>query len=159
MLLACGAFALYVAFADHGGGRLPRDVAARRLAFAAGAVGIGLLIGAIQFLPVFEYKPWSPRAPGHDWATATSYSYPIEETLNWFWPQFSGILQQYWGRNGIHFHSDYFGAVVLVLAGAAFGAWRAQSFKRFWIGTAIVSLLWAYGGHTPLFHLIILIPG
>ena len=160
MLLAAGAFAVYVAFADHGEGRLSRPVAIRRLAFAAGAVGVGLLIGAIQFLPVFEYKPWSPRAPGHDWATATSYSYPIEETLNWFWPQFSGILQQYWGRNGIHFHSDYFGTVVLVLAGAAFGASRRRSFLWFWIGTGVVSLLWAYGGFTPFFHVIMaLVPG
>jgi hypothetical protein len=160
MLLTGGAFALYVAFVDHGSGPLPRDVAVKRLALAAGAVGIGMLIGAVQYLPVFEYKPWSPRAAGHDWATATSYSYPIEETINWYWPQFSGILQQYWGRNGIHFHSDYFGVVVLVLAGAAFGATRRRSFRWFWVGTGIVSLLWAYGGFTPFFHLVMaLVPG
>ena len=160
MLLTGGAFALYVAFADHGAGPLPRDVGVKRLALAAVSVGVGMLIGAIQFLPVFEYKPWSPRAAGHDWATATSYSYPIEETLNWFWPQFSGILQQYWGRNGIHFHSDYFGVVVLVLAGAAFGATRRRSFRWFWVGTGIVSLLWAYGGFTPFFHVVMaLVPG
>ena len=160
MLLTAGAFALFVAFADHGQGPLPRQLAIRRLALAAAAVGVGMLIGAVQFLPVFEYKPWSPRAPGHDWITATSYSYPIEETLNWFWPQFSGILQQYWGRNGIHFHSDYFGVVVLVLAGAAFGASRRGAFRWFWIGTGIVSLLWAYGGFTPFYHLVAaIVPG
>jgi hypothetical protein len=160
MLLTGGAFALYVAFADHGAGRLPRDVALKRLGLAAVAVGIGMLIGAIQFLPVFAYKPWSPRAPGHDWTTATSYSYPIEETLNWYWPQFSGILQNYWGRNGIHFHSDYFGVVVLVLAGAAFGVTRRKSFRWFWVGTAIVSLLWAYGGYTPFFNIVMaIVPG
>ncbi len=160
MLLTGGAFALFVAFTDHGQGPLPRQLAIRRLALAATAVGVGMLIGAVQFLPVFEYKPWSPRAPGHDWITATSYSYPIEETLNWFWPQFSGILQQYWGRNGIHFHSDYFGVVVLVLAGAAFGASRRGAFRWFWIGTGIVSLLWAYGGFTPFYHLVAaIVPG
>ena len=160
MLLTGGAFALYVAFADHGSGALPRDLAIKRLVTAAISVGVGMLIGAIQFLPVFEYKPWSPRAAGHDWATATSYSFPIEETINWFWPQFSGILQQYWGRNGIHFHSDFFGVVVLVLAGAAFGATRRRSFRWFWIGTGIVSLLWAYGGFTPFFHVVMaLVPG
>ncbi|HTK51928.1 MAG TPA: YfhO family protein [Gemmatimonadaceae bacterium] len=160
MLLTSGAFALYVAFADHGSGALPRDVALKRLGLAAVAVGVGMLIGAIQFMPVFEYKPWSPRAPGHDWITATSYSYPIEETLNWFWPQFSGILQQYWGRNGIHFHSDYFGVVVLVLAGAAFGTSPRRSFRWFWVGTGIVSLLWAYGGFTPFFRVVMaIVPG
>jgi hypothetical protein len=160
MLLLGGSFALYLALAtDRLAGKLPTPLAVRRLALALGAVVLGLLVSALQYMPLFAYKPYSPRANGHSWADATSYSYPIEETLNWFWPRFSGILDGYWGRNGVHFHSDYFGAVVLVLAGAAFGAWRNPSFKRFWIGAGVVSLLWAYGGNTPLFHLIILVPG
>jgi len=63
-LLTSGAFALYLAFADTGAGKLDRATAIRRLAFAGGAVMIGLLIGAIQFLPVREYVPWSPRGGG-----------------------------------------------------------------------------------------------
>jgi hypothetical protein len=160
LLLVGGSFALYLALAtDPLGGKLPTPIAVRRLALALGGVVLGLLVSALQYLPLFAYKPYSPRAEGHPWEIATSYSYPIEETLNWFWPRFSGLLDDYWGRNGVHFHSDYFGVVVLVLAGAAFGVWRNPSFKRFWIGAGVVSLLWAYGGNTPLFHLIILIPG
>ena len=160
LLLACGCFALYVMLATHDEiGKLPMSVGIRRLAFAAGGVGLGLLIGAIQFVPALAYKAWSPRAAGHDWAIATSYSFPIEETINAYLPQFSGILENYWGQNGIHFHSDYFGVVVLVLLGAAFGQSARASFKRFWIGTGIVALLWAFGGHTPLFHLILFVPG
>jgi hypothetical protein len=117
-----------------------------------------LLIAAIQYVPVMKYTPWSPRSAGHTWEEATSYSFPIEETLNAYWPQFSGILDRYWGQNGIHFHSDYFGAVVLLLMGAAFGAGLHKSFKRFWAVTGVVGLLWAYGGHTPLYHLIMLVP-
>jgi hypothetical protein len=159
-LLLAGSFALYVAFADHPGiGRLPRDVAIRRLAFALGAVVLGIIIGAVQYWPaLIEYKPWSPRAGGHDWAIATSYSFPIEETLNAYWPQFTGILDNYWGRNAIHLHSDYFGAAVLVLAGAAFGRTNRVGFRRFWWIAALVSLIWAYGGYTPIYHLIILVP-
>jgi hypothetical protein len=159
MLLA-GSFALYLAFATHPGmGKLPRDVAIRRLAFALGAVVLGCVIGAVQYWPaLIEYKPWSPRAGGHNWLDATSYSFPIEETLNWYWPQFSGILDSYWGRNGIHLHSDYFGAVVLLFAGAAFGKSTRAGFRRFWWIAALVSLVWAYGGYTPLYHLIILVP-
>jgi len=160
LLIAAGAFALYLAFATHDEvGKLPTPIAIRRLAYAAGGVALGLLIGAIQFIPLLAYKPYSPRAEGHDWATATSYSFPIEETLNAYVPQFSGILDNYWGQNGIHFHSDYFGAVVLVLMGAAFGASRLRSFKWFWFGCALASLIWAYGGHTPLYHIFLLIPG
>jgi hypothetical protein len=156
MLIADGAFALFVALADHPGyGRLPRSVAIRRLGYALGGVIIGCLIGAVQFWPaLIEYKSWSPRAAGHDWATATSYSFPIEETLNAYLPQFSGILDNYWGRNTIHFHSDYVGVIVLLLAGAAFGASAYKSFRRFWVGTGIVSLLWAFGGFTPFYQLV-----
>jgi hypothetical protein len=162
LLLAGGAFAIYAAFSDWPGrGKLSTRVAVTRLGFALGAVVLGMLIAAIQYLPVVEYTPWSPRTGGHDWVTATSFSYPIEETLNWFWPQFSGILDQYWGRNfPFHYHSDFFGVVVLMLAGAAFGATTRTSFRRFWIGVGIVSLLWAFGGFTPLYHVIAaIVPG
>jgi hypothetical protein len=160
LLLVAGCFTLYLAFSSNDGpGKLPRPTAVKRLGLAFGSVVVGLMIGAVQFLPALvEYKPWSPRAAGHDWATATSYSFPLEETINAYLPQFSGILNNYWGQNNIHLHSDYFGVVVLMLFAAAFGATVHRSFRRFWIGTGIVSLLWAYGGHTPLFHLIILVP-
>ena len=55
-----------------------------------------------------------------DYRVATSYAWNPEELLNVYLPQFSGMLDNYWGRNGIHLHSDYVGVVVLVLAGAAF---------------------------------------
>jgi hypothetical protein len=160
LLLVSGCFALFVAFADHPGfGKLERSVAIKRLALAGAAVGLGALMGAVQFWPsLFEYKPWSPRSAGHDYATATSYSFPIEELLNSYWPQFSGILDNYWGRNQIHFHSDYFGVVVLMLAGAAAGQSRQRSFRRFWVITGVVALLWALGGYTPFFKLILAIP-
>jgi hypothetical protein len=162
LLLTTGAFALYLAFAAHAGtGKLPTPLAIRRLVYAGGSVALGMLMGAVQYWPaVFEYKPWSPRAAGHDYATATSYSFPIEETLNAYWPQFSGILDNYWGRNGIHFHSDYFGVIVLMLVGCAFGAMQMKSFRRFWVITGIVALLWAFGGYTPFFKLILaVVPG
>ncbi len=158
-LILSGCFALYVAFATHPGtGKLPTDVAIRRLALALGCVVLGCLIGAVQYWPsLIEYKPWSPRAAGHSWADATSYSYPIEEILNWYWPQFSGILDSYWGQNGIHLHSDYFGVIVLLLGGAAFGKSPRASFRRFWWITGLVSLIWALGGFTPFYHVVMAI--
>src|SRR5689334_6008112 len=48
LLLVSGSFALYLAFATHGDvGKLSTPVAVKRLAFAAGAVVLGLLIAAI----------------------------------------------------------------------------------------------------------------
>lgn len=159
LLLAAGAWALMLAFGPAGPGR---TVAIRRLGFAFGAVVLGLAIGAIQFLPLSEYTPWSPRAGGRDYAYATSYSWPLEELLNTYLPQFSGILGNYWGRNGIHLHSEYLGAAVLVLVPLAFGVGgeARRGFRRFWLGVAVVSLLWALGGSTPFFHLVYaVVPG
>ena len=161
MLLTCGAFALYLALATGvDGSKLPRDVAVRRLAMAGAAVAIGFLIGAVQYLPVLEYVPWSPRAGGKGWEHAVSYSMPIEELLNVYLPQFSGILDNYWGRNIIHLHSEYLGAAALLLAGAAFGAEERKSFRRFWLVVLVISVLWALGGYTPFYHLVYaIVPG
>src|SRR5205823_8500475 len=136
LLLTCGAYALFLAFAAVDGVKLPRRTAISRLGLALAAVVIGLAIGAVQYLPVREYVKWSPRAGGlSDYAAATSYAWPPEELLNAYLPQFSGMLDNYWGRNGIHLHSDYVGVVVLVLAGAAFIGWRTDIRRKhiiFW---------------------------
>jgi hypothetical protein len=121
------------------------------------------VIGAVQYLPVQEYVPWSPRAGGKGYDYATSFSFPLEETINMYLPQFSGILDGYWGRNGIHFHSEYIGATVLVLALFAFGGGlvnRHRSHAWFWLGVLMVSILWAWGGNTPFYHLVYaVVPG
>ncbi len=163
MLLTCGAFALFVALRP---GSLAAESTARdttaasrfpRLPLALGAVLLGAVMGAIQYLPVYEYVPWSPRAGGTGYDYATSFSFPLEETINVYLPQFSGILDNYWGRNGIHFHSEYIGASVLCLALYAFGGGlvnRHRSHAWFWLGALIVSLLWAWGGNTPFYQLV-----
>jgi hypothetical protein len=156
-LLASGAFALYVALrSSRAGASLSRPAAFTRLGASLGAVVLGVIMGAVQYMPaLFEYEKWSPRAGGREYAHAVSYSMPIEETLNAFVPEFSGILGNYWGRNGIHFHSEYAGVVVLVLAGAGmFAAGNRRGFRWFWIGTFAVSLFWAFGGYTPFYRLI-----
>jgi hypothetical protein len=161
-LLVAGAYAQFLAFTPSAAGeRLPRGRALQRLALAAGAVVVGLLGGAIQFWPVLEYTPWSPRAGGKGWDHAVSYSMPPEELLNTYLPQFSGILEHYTGRNGIHLHSEYIGAAVLVLAGLAFGiAKPSRRVVWFWTGVLVVATLWALGGYTPFFHLVYaLVPG
>lgn len=161
LLLTSGAFALFLALGpDATGTRLDRRTAVRRLAFALGAVIVGMAIGAIQYAPVREYVAYSPRAGGRDYAYATSYSFPLIELFNMYLPQFTGILDRYWGPNGIHLHSEYIGASVLILASAAFGGDARRRFRWFWIGVAGVSFLWMLGGSTPFFHLVYaIVPG
>ena len=163
LLLLSGAYALFAAFgrADPGGARPERRTAVGRLALAALAVGVGFGGSAIQYWPVLEYTPWSPRAGGKGYEHAISYSMPPEELINTYVPEFSGILTNYAGRNGIHLHSEYIGAAVFVLATIAFavrGGLRRQLW--FWVGALAVALLWALGGYTPFYQLVYaLVPG
>ena len=164
LLLGGGAYAFFVAFgANDAGVKLGSKTAWTRVGGAIGAAVVGGAMGAIQFLPVAEYVAWSPRAKGMlgGYEHATSYSMPPEELINTFLPQFSGILNAYWGRNGIHLHSEYLGIAVLVLAGAAF--YRGQgrrAFMWFFAIMGVVSMLWALGGYTPFYQLIYaLVPG
>ena len=164
MLLACGAYALFLALANLEGGSLPRPLAIRRLAAALGAVIVGLAMGAVQYLPLMEYVPWSPRASGlASYASATSYAWRPEELFNVYLPQFSGMLSAYWGRNGIHLHSDYVGVVVLILAGAAFIGLRTEPRRKhiiFWSAALLISVLWSLGAATPFYHIpYVIIPG
>jgi hypothetical protein len=175
MLLVTGAFALYLAFATHEQtfvyatsrdyrateAKLPPRVAVSRLAHALVAVVIGALMGAVQYLPVREYVSWSPRSGGKGWEHAVSYSLPTEELFNTIVPQFSGMLENYWGRNLIHLHSEYPGIVTLMLAGAGLFAVNARrNFRWFWGGTFVISLLWALGGSTPFYHIVYaIVPG
>ncbi|HEX6809843.1 MAG TPA: 6-pyruvoyl-tetrahydropterin synthase-related protein [Gemmatimonadaceae bacterium] len=164
MLLVSGAFALWLAFGSDNAPQLERPVALKRLGAALVAICMGTLMGAIQYTSVFQYVPWSPRAGGlSGWEHATSYSFPPEELINTYIPQFTGMFDHYWGRNGIHLHSEYLGAVALMLAllGVVY-AWRPErrSFGRFWLITFVVALLWSLGGFTPFYHIVYaLIPG
>ncbi len=162
MLLTGGAWALFLALADLGQGKLPGRLAVTRIGLALGGVVLGGLMGAIQYLPVAEYTPWSPRAGGKGWEHAVSYSMPPEELINTYLPQFSGLLEHYWGRNGIHLHSEYLIVVALVLVGFAFGSTlpARRRVTWFWLGALIVSVLWALGGNTPFYRLVyLLVPG
>ncbi len=166
MLLLCGAFGLYYAF-GWSGAPLQTHVGIKRLGLAFVAVALGFGIGAIQYAPFIEYVPFSPRAQGiaGGYETATSFSMPIEELLNMYLPEFTGMLSRYWGRNGIHHHSEYLGVVAILLATAAIGAKGkavvfSRSFKLFLLSVLVVSALWALGGNTPFYRIVYaIVPG
>jgi hypothetical protein len=97
------------------------------------------------------------------YATATSFAWPPKELLDVYLPQFTGMLEWYWGENAVRYHSDYVGVVVLMLAGAGFIGVRADPRRRqviFWTTILIVALLWSLGGHTPFYKIpFAVIPG
>jgi hypothetical protein len=164
LLLASAAFTIHLGVSALRRGDLTGRQVLIRLGYALGAVALGLVIGAIQYLPVREYVKWSPRAGGlADYATAVSYAWPIKELFDAYLPQFTGMIDGYWGENAIHLHSDYLGATALLLAGAAFSRLNRdprKGFLVFWAVTIVIALLWAMGGDTPFYHIpYAIIPG
>lgn len=163
-LLGAGAYAIFFAVRAVKTGLYERSEAIKRLLASLGGVILGGLIGAIQYVPVRAYVNWSPRAEGiGSYERATSYGWNPQELLNVYLPQFSGMLDAYWGPNMIHFHSDYVGAAVLMLGGAAFIGLRSESRRAeiwFWTITLIVVMLWSLGSYTPFYKIpYYLVPG
>ncbi|MEO7041006.1 MAG: YfhO family protein [Gemmatimonadaceae bacterium] len=163
-LLAAGAYAIVLAVGLVRDGTGDNRLALIRLGGALAAVLVGLAIGAVQFLPVREYVGWSPRAAGiGTYDRATSYAKNPQEIFNFYLPEFTGILDHYWGPNVIHFQGDYAGVVVLLLAALGIGGMRHDRRSRelwFWGITVIVALLWALGAATPFYNIpFYLIPG
>ncbi len=156
-LIVSGAFALFLWIGE------PRTQGReyRRIGFALGAVVLGLMIGAVQYIPVGEYVPWSPRAGGlSGWEHSTSYSLPPEELFETMVPGFAGSVETYWGRTGIKLHGFYFGALTIVFALVGAVVARRQRFVMFWVIASIVGTFWAMGGYTPFYKLVYwIVPG
>jgi hypothetical protein len=168
-LLTTGAYALFCAWRTSrvsvtATTATPVGNAWLRLVASLGAVALGMSMGAIQYWPVREYVDWSPRSGGKGWDHAISYSLPIEELINTWLPQFSGILDNYWGQNVIHLHSEYLGATVMLLAAFGMASGRAvaelKALRWFFVGTLVISTLWALGGNTPFYSIVYaIVPG
>jgi hypothetical protein len=154
LLVAAAVWTLYLVFLD------PARPAGlrwwRELGLAFGAVLLGLAIAAIQVLPFVQYIPYSPRAaggPSGGWDYAVLFSMPPEELVTTVLPQFNGVLQNYWGRNVFKLHTEYLGAVVVVLAVLGLGDRTRRRTVRALGAIALLFLLVAFGGHTPFYYL------
>ena len=156
MLLMAGGFALFAALVPAAipGESATASTASTATAAPQAATGATLRRLASPWWPSCSAPPSARSStcpcastrPGRHApaARATSYaisfSFPLEETINMYLPQFSGILDNYWGRNGIHFHSEYLGASVLVLACFAFGGGLLNRHRKhawFWLGALV----------------------
>ena len=158
LLVACGVWALWLALWDPG----RPDYLRRRatawgaIALSFGAVLLGLAIAAIQIIPFLGYIPYSPRGtggPSTGWEYATAFSMPPEEIVTTILPQFNGVLQAYWGRNFFKLHTEFLGAVVLLLAALGWGDRARRPLLWATGGIAGLFLLISFGGHTPFYRL------
>jgi len=116
----------------------------------------GVMLAAAQLLPAVEAARESTRAAGLSYETASSLSFAPENFVTLLAPNFFGdrtAAHPYWGRWYVWEMSVFFGATGLFLA--VYGAFAAPKAKRrFSALVALVLLLLALGGYTPLFKLL-----
>jgi hypothetical protein len=154
LLVAVGLWTLYLVFLDPE--RLPGGSRATMVGLALGAVALGVAVAAIQVVPFLQYLPFSPRAaggPSGGWEYATGFSMPPEEIFTTVLPQFNGVLEHYWGRNFFKLHTEYLGAIVVVLATLGVRNRERKHLVRALGAIALLFLLIAFGGHTPFYRL------
>ena len=154
VLVAAGLWTLWLVFLDPD--RAPGLRWPVALACALGAVLLGVTIAAIQVLPFLSYLPFSPRGeggPSAGWDYAVAFSLPPEEIVSTVLPQFNGVLQHYWGRNFFKLHTEYLGAITVVLAVLGIGDRSRRPVVKALGAIAILFLLVSLGGHTPFYRL------
>lgn len=150
------------------GGRAGRLVG---LYAVAGVLAVSA--AAVQFLPPFQYlREHSHRVDRLDreeggYAWATSYSINAEEIVGLVVPEFVGEVAQtsttrpaagYWGKNPLKLNNEYAGLVPLLLLPILLLRRRTPQ-VWFFVGLAVLTLLYALGASTPFFRLFYLIPG
>lgn len=152
------------------GERRKKALLARSGLFAL-AVGLGLCIGMVQFLPPYQFThAYSVRGEGDktSYEHAVSWSIHPEEAASLIVPEFCGFSDKeggqegprYWGRNPFKLNNEYSGIVVLVCAILFLILFRRDPMLLFFAGLALFSLIFALGGNTPFFYLFYhLVPG
>jgi hypothetical protein len=128
---------------------------ARVLALGLGSVVFAFLLASVNFLPFLDYIEQSPRgeAGGRGYEYSTSFSMPVAEVAALAVPEITGHLDSYRGTNPMKLHTEYVGAVVLLLV--AVGAYNARRDRYWWffLGLGLFALTIALGGGTPLYRL------
>lgn len=153
MMVACGLFAIWLAFFDPERRKINPWIT---LATALAAVVLGIGVSMIQIYPILSHVKYTPRAvsgASTGWEYATSYALPVPELITVILPQFSGMLDHYTGSNGIKTHTEYLGVLTLVLA--IFGAGLAHK-RKVLLPFAVIAglfLLISFGGHTPFYRI------
>jgi hypothetical protein len=120
--------------------------------YLLGMVMLGGLV-AIQYLPVLSNLPYAARGGGRGYEFAASWSLPPLETFDLLTPAFSGILNNYWGENYFKLHNEYLGILPLLVLGIALILKWKNRYVKFFTILAAIALLFAFGGHTPLYRI------
>ncbi len=152
LLLAGAAWAVFALVRQRR--RASRGALVARAAMGLAAVGLAFGMAAVNFLPFAGYVDASPRGgPGRGYEYATSWSMPPAELSGLALPERAGILENYRGENPFKLHTEYVGAVIVLLT--LVGAWvsRRDPFWWFFLGLTVFALTISFGGYTPIYRL------
>lgn len=125
---------------------------------------LGLLIGAVQLLPGYNFSRNSTRGEGLDLRTSASYSLPPEESLVMLFPHVFGYrhgfpdseisnIPVYWGRLGLRLSSEFIGVTVFLMALSALFLSPRKTVIPFLV-IAVIGLVIAWGGYTPVYGIL-----
>jgi len=126
-----------------------------RVGGGALTLGIGFAMAAVNFLPFLGYVQASPRGGegGRGYEYATSWAMPPEEIVGLAVPERIGILGQYFGENGIKLHTEYAGALAILLLVVGVYLLRRNRDAWYFFALSILTLTISFGGHTPIYRL------
>lgn len=130
--------------------------------FGYGAFSIVLvcLLMAAVWLPVMGGMKAVARGVERGYEYAASWNLPPVEILDLLVSNFSGGMENYWGKNPMKLHSEFFGVVMIIFAVFALIFCYKKSYVKFFIFAGLVSLLYSFGGSTFVHRLFYeLIPG
>jgi len=147
------------------GGQAMNATVARLLAIAAIVFVVGAGVSSIQILPALELINESVRASLDTYEWSTLASYPLQGIITVLLPHFFGNYADgsVWVSHtpwSIPQQNLYVGLLPLVLLG--FVSLHGKVEKRVVIFgglLAIVSLVLAFGHHTPIYKIVYLLPG
>lgn len=138
----------------------------RTVALGFGAVALAFLLASVNFLPFRDYVGESPRGMqgGRGYEYSVSFSMPPVGLVGMAVPEHVGASLQdpetgralfppYRVEGGFRLHTEYVGALVIVLL--ALGVVFARRVRYWWFfgGLALFALSMALGGNTPLYRL------
>ena len=138
---------------------------------SAGAISLGLAIGAEGVIPQYWNTKTSSKRAVSDQQTddgyefASSWSLHPEEIFALVIPEFVSFdtnttTHKYWGRNAFKGNSEYVGIVPLFFAILALSRTRKKTHIAFLLGLFILAIAYALGPHTPLHKLFFyIVPG
>lgn len=115
--------------------------------------GVGLLLSAVQLLPLAQFTAVAARTEEASLAFATQFSFPPTHLITLLLPQFFGEPTHvgYWSVPAFDELTYYAG--VLVLVGIGLGLRRPSRLVYFYLGLIALGLLLAFGSYGFLYEI------